>query len=178
MSYAGERIDRQAAAERIRARLREQVRAMTEDELVTALYCDPVTGLLNRRAFERGMSPVVAIVDLDGLKWVNDTRGHAAGDALLRDAAEALRAEFGEAHVYRLGGDEFAVRGRSLPELTMALHRVRERFGALSFGVGRDLADADASLRFEKAARERHGLRAARGERPREEIEHDRAQAV
>lgn len=156
-------------------KLRAAVRAMSEDELVAALYRDPATGLLNRRAFERGMSQVVAIIDLDSLKWVNDHHGHAAGDALLRQLGGQLVDVFGDEHVFRIAGDEFAVRARSLADLHAGLLAVRARFPGFSFGVGRTLADADEALRHEKGLRERRGLRAARGERPPHLVALDRA---
>ena len=83
---------------------------------------DPLTGLLNRRAFRercnvalaqalRYQHPVAALsFDLDGFKKVNDHRGHAVGDEVLRAVADVLRARCraGEVHA-RLGGDEFAI---------------------------------------------------------------------
>lgn len=80
---------------------------------------DALTGLENRGAFDealqrfavRGPLPVgVLMVDLDGLKTVNDRFGHAAGDELLQRAARCLRESFrAEDVVARIGGDEFAV---------------------------------------------------------------------
>ena len=83
---------------------------------------DGLTGLINRRAWDRvlineetrcqryGHSAFVISVDLDGLKSVNDTQGHAAGDKLIKRAAKALRAAAREQDVVaRLGGDEFAL---------------------------------------------------------------------
>ncbi len=82
---------------------------------------DPLTGLMNRRAFETKLEVAgqhlseadecfIAMVDLDKFKPVNDLYGHAAGDATLRAAAQRLQAEVGEAGaIARLGGDEFAV---------------------------------------------------------------------
>jgi diguanylate cyclase (GGDEF)-like protein len=83
---------------------------------------DALTGLPNRRAWEEalaheqarceryGLRALVAEVDVDDLKEVNDREGHLAGDVLLRVTAEALRATVREADtVARLGGDEFAV---------------------------------------------------------------------
>jgi diguanylate cyclase (GGDEF)-like protein len=83
---------------------------------------DVLTGLLNRRGWERalgveesrcqrsGCSATVIVVDLDGLKTVNDSNGHAAGDAFLRRTAEVLRDSSRPSDVVaRLGGDEFAV---------------------------------------------------------------------
>ena len=61
-------------------------------------------------AQRQGLSATVLQIDLDGFKQVNDTRGHAVGDALLRQVAARLRACVGPGDaVVRLGGDEFAV---------------------------------------------------------------------
>jgi diguanylate cyclase (GGDEF)-like protein/PAS domain S-box-containing protein len=83
---------------------------------------DPLTGLLNRRGFERALEAHVArtrrygaagallVIDLDGFKYVNDTLGHHAGDQLIVACASALRERLRETDVLaRLGGDEFAV---------------------------------------------------------------------
>lgn len=87
-----------------------------------AAVTDPLTGLSNRRGFMRDGSrllmlaarrrqcAVIFFIDVDGLKIVNDTDGHAAGDELLRAAACALSAAFRNGDVVgRIGGDEFAV---------------------------------------------------------------------
>ena len=60
---------------------------------------------------DSGVPVAVALLDLDDLKWVNDTHGHAAGDALLRACAAAVRGCLrGDSDVVaRVGGDEFAV---------------------------------------------------------------------
>lgn len=52
---------------------------------------------------------VYVTADLNGLKGANDTLGHAAGNELIRGAADCLRAAFGAfGDIYRIGGDEFA----------------------------------------------------------------------
>jgi diguanylate cyclase (GGDEF)-like protein len=119
---------------------------------------DPLTGVANARAFlealERELARMrrsdaaltLAYVDLDRFKSVNDTLGHAAGDALLRTIAEALHSTLRTVDVVaRLGGDEFAV---LMPEtdaeaapiaLERALDAIRTRVRAiegLPEGVG------------------------------------------
>ncbi|WP_375474831.1 GGDEF domain-containing protein [uncultured Jatrophihabitans sp.] len=83
---------------------------------------DQLTGLLNRRGWDRYVSleapryerfgdpAAVLVIDLDGLKTINDVQGHVAGDQHLRRAAETLRRHVraGDA-LARLGGDEFGV---------------------------------------------------------------------
>ena len=80
---------------------------------------DVMTGLYNRTFFEdtlkqlekERLEPVsILIADLNGLKHVNDTLGHQAGDGLIRRAAEVLKASFEAGRVVaRIGGDEFAI---------------------------------------------------------------------
>jgi diguanylate cyclase (GGDEF)-like protein len=83
---------------------------------------DPLTGLPNRLRFMRQLDALlqaaraqegnaaVLFIDLDGFKPVNDTHGHQAGDVLLREIAQRIRAGIrGSDAVARLGGDEFVV---------------------------------------------------------------------
>ena len=89
---------------------------VAHDQLRRAALYDPLTDSLNRRAFEQGVGlemargtfGTVVIADLDNLKEVNDAYGHAAGDRLLRQCAELLRATLRPYDkLYRWGGDEF-----------------------------------------------------------------------
>jgi diguanylate cyclase (GGDEF)-like protein len=94
-------------------------RVLSEQKLAYLATHDALTGLYNRAFFEletarlqqAQSAPVsVVIADIDGLKQVNDQQGHAAGDALLRRAADVLRSAFRDEDVLaRIGGDEFAV---------------------------------------------------------------------
>ena len=76
---------------------------------------DELTGCLNRRAYKDDLSGislasefVYAALDVNGLKGVNDTLGHNAGDELIHGAAECMKQCFGSyGKVYRIGGDEF-----------------------------------------------------------------------
>lgn len=80
---------------------------------------DELTGLLNRRGLQEayaarvgvpGMQVVVAVVDLNSFKSVNDTFGHHVGDEVLQRAADRLRTVAGpDALLARLGGDEFGI---------------------------------------------------------------------
>ncbi|RYG89703.1 EAL domain-containing protein [Loktanella sp. IMCC34160] len=87
---------------------------------------DPLTGLLNRNAFDEALEEMLAarrgrtdvavfIIDLDGFKPINDTYSHDAGDQVLRTIAERLLALAGQTGIIaRLGGDEFAMAFRSI----------------------------------------------------------------
>jgi diguanylate cyclase (GGDEF)-like protein len=92
------------------------------DELALLATTDPLTGLLNARGFDRLLNQEIArvaryggpltllIVDLDGLKRLNDQQGHVAGNRALRAVASAIRDELRAVDVAaRLGGDEFCV---------------------------------------------------------------------
>jgi diguanylate cyclase (GGDEF)-like protein/PAS domain S-box-containing protein len=83
---------------------------------------DPLTGLANRSVFQaryrevvsdglnHGFASALVLIDLDRFKSLNDTFGHSAGDACLREIAQRLRRAFHNAGlIARLGGDEFAL---------------------------------------------------------------------
>lgn len=134
-----------------RAQLRSLLRQATTDEL---------TGLLNRRGFQRlaveemrhaqeHMRTLTLIyVDVDGLKNLNDSAGHEAGDALLVETAALLRTAFRAGDVVaRLGGDEFAVLTRGfhgdaevvrqrIAQVGEALHRSGAQSQAISLSAG------------------------------------------
>ena len=89
-----------------------------EEILVKKSIIDELTGLYNRRAYEEdileysskaiGDDFVYASIDVNGLKVVNDEIGHAAGDELIKGAADCMIKAFGSyGKVYRTGGDEF-----------------------------------------------------------------------
>jgi diguanylate cyclase (GGDEF)-like protein/PAS domain S-box-containing protein len=97
-------------------------RKRMQEQLVTLTERDDLTGLLNRRRFEReleqqfercrryGERAAVMMVDLDNFKYVNDAFGHSAGDRLLETVAGAIRGcSRNSDHVARIGGDEFAI---------------------------------------------------------------------
>ncbi|MBQ9004351.1 MAG: GGDEF domain-containing protein [Eggerthellaceae bacterium] len=89
-----------------------------EEHLVRLTMTDELTRLRNRRSLEEDMSAlradgldddlVMFCIDVNGLKRVNDTKGHAAGDELIKGAADCLLLTIGQVgNAYRTGGDEF-----------------------------------------------------------------------
>jgi diguanylate cyclase (GGDEF)-like protein len=123
---------------------------------------DSLTGLPNRAAFLAAVDRLLAgdrratvvLLDLDGFKAVNDTHGHAAGDALLTEVAARLRTALQPGEVAaRLGGDEFALLLRSAPDATALQVRLDGLVTALSapleldgttIGVGASVGTAHA----------------------------------
>lgn len=152
---------------------------------------DPLTGALTRAGLDRLVArqpawrsrpagpPSVVVVDLDGLKAVNDRFGHAAGDAVLRTSVEQWRPALRRADVLaRTGGDEFVF---VLPDTDAgAAQRLVQRLAELgqapfSAGVaqrgptesfGEVLARADSAMYANKRARLDAGLVGARGPYP------------
>ena len=107
---------------------------------------DALTGIGNRHAFDRALTALTAadssaglmlvMIDLDGLKRINDERGHAHGDALLCEFSRQLQTlRDRDMTVFRLGGDEFAVLGdmRHEDETRRDMRRFEERLHAAGF---------------------------------------------
>ena len=94
-------------------------RKLAEEKIVFLSYHDQLTGLSNRRFFEEELTrldvasnyPLTLVMgDVNGLKLINDSFGHAAGDELLIKVAQVLReACRGDDFIARLGGDEFVI---------------------------------------------------------------------
>ncbi len=113
-----------------------------EDRLRYLSSHDALTGIYNRAYFEEEMNrlelsrryPIsIVIGDVDGLKWVNDRYGHAAGDEVLRRVGQVLLTAFrSEDVVARIGGDEFAVLlpGMDADKAQKVLDRVQEALAA------------------------------------------------
>jgi diguanylate cyclase (GGDEF)-like protein len=108
-------------AERERAQQAEEAARIEQHKAREVANTDVLTGLANRRAFiaaleaqlaqkDRTRPIAIALVDLDGFKPVNDTFGHATGDAVLREVGARLCEIGGDSGlVARMGGDEFAM---------------------------------------------------------------------
>lgn len=98
-------------------------RKAVEDSILLASRTDPLTGALNRRGwlnyavsvnFDDARDAVVAVLDLDHFKQFNERRGHAAGDAVLREFADIARRCIGDDGLLtRWGGEEFVVTFRN-----------------------------------------------------------------
>jgi two-component system, cell cycle response regulator len=107
----------------LKARVRAAARAKRlRDTLLMQATTDPLTGLANRRCLELRATALIALarrhnrsvscirLDLDHFKEINDTLGHATGDAVLRDVAQALRSVTRVSDVVgRYAGDEFII---------------------------------------------------------------------
>ena len=163
-------LDREAAW---RLALQHEASAMT----------DALTGIPNRRAFEMfcdheetrcrdlGQRLSVILIDLDGLKSVNDRQGHQAGDQLIRRAAQAIRARLPvNAHVARTGGDEFIalLPGSSLVDASAIAGSLREHLATQDIEASMGCAErkawrglADALKRADAAMYEDKRLRRA-----------------
>jgi diguanylate cyclase (GGDEF)-like protein/PAS domain S-box-containing protein len=112
-------------------------RKKAEEQLKYVSLRDPLTGLYNRAYFEEGMRNLesyrfaqvgIIICDVDGLKLINDTMGHNAGDSILIAAADIIKESFRVGDVVaRVGGDEFAVLllNTERDVIETACHRVR-----------------------------------------------------
>jgi diguanylate cyclase (GGDEF)-like protein len=119
-----------------------------------AAVIDPLTGMLNRKALATRVEeleqqsrvsgqPVGLIMgDLDNFKRVNDSRGHAAGDAVLKDIAYQLRKQLRAFDLaYRIGGEEFliVVPGADAPRCAAVAEELRRRIAESTFGDGVEL---------------------------------------
>lgn len=149
------------------------------DETRRLAEIDALTGLANRRMFDERLAEragdgrsVLLLIDLDGFKHVNDTLGHALGDACLQEAARRLeRACRGAALVARIGGDEFAVlhgdwsaAERMARRVVDALQVTVERDGArLGLGGSVGFARADGGSAADWFSRADRALYAAKG---------------
>jgi diguanylate cyclase (GGDEF)-like protein/PAS domain S-box-containing protein len=138
-------------------------RKTAEDRLRFLADHDPLSGVFNRRRFEgelqreldlsasRARSSVLLLLDVDRFKAINDTLGHATGDAVIARLGDALRSRLRSADVIaRLGGDEFAaiLRRTDLPvarEVARDLQEVAaqrlasvvgDEHGPVTFSVG------------------------------------------
>jgi diguanylate cyclase (GGDEF)-like protein len=116
---------------------------------------DELTGLLNRRAFNRRLEDApdaggcVMLLDVDRFKRLNDQYGHAAGDAVLRAFAECVTSQLRREDVFaRYGGDEFSVLlpGTDLAQAAVVAERIRTAVERLEVRFGDLVLKVTASI--------------------------------
>ena len=143
-------------------------RLRVEEKLRFLSGHDPLTGMYNRYVFDeqrtrlargRQFPMSIVVIDVDGLKEVNDTIGHVAGDRLLKRAAAVLTHAFrAEDTVARLGGDEFAAllpatgrraatAAKDRVEQALREHNEHAHGPTLRFSIGTAPAETGRSLR-------------------------------
>jgi diguanylate cyclase (GGDEF)-like protein len=176
-----------ALADKIRLLGREKDAYLQQlNDALTQASTDSLTGIGNRHAFDRALSNMthvpgdanasqrvmLVMIDLDGLKRVNDQRGHAHGDSLLREFAQQLSVlKKDDMGVFRLGGDEFAVLGErhqeelvrhTLVGVERKLHEAGYPDSGISYGIAfgseinsgsQLLMHADARMYLHKTAK-------------------------
>ena len=141
-------------------------------DMKQAAYTDALTGLRNRRSFTEDLRALarqdhsysVVMIDLDGMKTVNDTHGHAEGDLLLQTfARQLIQGLYASDLAYRLGGDEFALVLKDPPADARVLERIiGERLKrAVARTRAQGFATIDASLGWASVPQDAQGGQAA-----------------
>lgn len=152
-------------------------------------YTDPLTRVGNTNAYQEAMRRIAeeiedgsasfsaAVFDIDNLKIVNDEKGHACGDRIIRGAAKAISSVFGKENTFRIGGDEFiaitaALSGEDMAAKLQAVARAAEDFntapdrpeaalsmsmGAATYNAGTDASFREVFVRADEAMYENKG---------------------
>ena len=173
------------AARQTIARLHHTRRLLADAEL------DPLTGLRNRRAYDRLRTrlsdcDVLVLIDLDELRAVNDTLGHLAEDQVLQQFGAVIRGELrASEHAIRFGGDEFLVvlcdDGSSRSDAF--LERLRDsweqqRSWPVEFSAGVATVSGRVSSALERSDQQLYEMKRHRAERRRDgETEQQQAQS-
>ena len=133
------------------------------DRLKALNATDMLTGLLSRNAMDARVEALsrsgeeapcgmgVVFADMNGLKHVNDSQGHLAGDQMLKNAAMILQSTFGGDEIYRVGGDEFLALLHDTDEesLLRKIAEIKKKenlFENVSFAVGYSLLDRASDI--------------------------------
>ncbi|MBQ4255085.1 MAG: GGDEF domain-containing protein [Bacilli bacterium] len=108
------------AFEKSRIEVNERINELSETKLIA--YTDPLTGIKNKHAYVEEESRIdrligkgemdefaIVVFDLNGLKLINDTKGHEAGDEYIIEAVKTIQGFYKEETLYRFGGDEFVL---------------------------------------------------------------------
>jgi two-component system cell cycle response regulator len=157
------RVRSQVRRKRYAEKLRDNVQYSMEMALT-----DPLTGLFNRRYMEthvgtlversaaRGKSLSLLILDIDFFKSINDSHGHDAGDDVLREFAERLKASIrGIDLACRYGGEEFVVvmPDTDLGVATLVAERIRRRIAGEPFPIEKGARSIEVTISVGIAAR-------------------------
>ena len=188
--------DKQAPLElterRANVKRRKLIEEMSPKEMKRELLVNDLTGIPNKRALkenvqkaeEEGKPKTVIFVDADSLKTVNDLGGHAAGDALLKGIANAVK-EVDPDLGFHISGDEFVLLAdnpKQAKEKAKKLEKILDSqeivftlengdeytysgLGA-SYGIADTIEEADAKMGLHKTEREEAGARVGRGKTP------------
>ena len=185
---AGMAVEAPVEDRRRETALRHEVEQLTPEEknevirdLRNMHFTDELTGLRNKAAYLADQKqPYQAVIDLDGLKWINDNIGHEAGDVLIQEFAREL-----PEGSYHLSGDEFVVQASSREELDTVMSNLQARTSEkvlqftsegqtiskqgieFSYGIGDTFERADIAMQQHKTNKLEMGERPARGEQPR-----------
>lgn len=139
------------------------------DYINSLAFVDKLTGVKNNTAYLQELARwrewmkggevnfAVFVIDVNGLKQVNDTLGHASGNELIIKTAEAAVAVFGKERVFRIGGDEFAVicpdtDAAACAAFKSAFEETVERIGkkiSLSAAIGSAVCDPQKDISYE-----------------------------
>lgn len=124
------------------------------DKLFELAYTDSMTELQNRNAYEKRLKKLrkpssnishitVIVIDINGMKEINDSYGHFSGDDAIKTVAKALKDTIGtKADIYRIGGDEFVCISESnvLPHISQFKDTIsfidREKLYKLAVSIG------------------------------------------
>ena len=122
------------------------------DYINNLAYIDPLTKVGNNIAYKKKIEELsenitqnkadfaLYVMDLNGLKKVNDTYGHEMGDALIKNAAEIMSTVFGKEHTYRIGGDEFVaiIEGKDEHEINVLSQSIENEMESFNYGKTED----------------------------------------
>lgn len=127
------------------------------EELYKLAFTDQMTGCYNRNMLEEmrsrleTMSLYVTIVDIDGLKTINDTQGHSAGDVYIQEVVEDMR-DISDC-IFRLGGDEFLIITDHPVQFQMTHASVGTVYKSHQTTLHEVMKEADSRMYIEKRVR-------------------------
>lgn len=122
---------------------------------------DPLTQTYNRQAFQNKLDEIakertecfIIVMDLNGLKQINDKEGHLKGDTYIRLSAEIVNGIMGRSgRLYRIGGDEFCILCEQISDRKMAekMNRIERTKAKLSEALGVDEKEVGIAYGYEK----------------------------